>query len=76
LLILPFRGVGQKYPHLRFGDGWISFYNNEANDSLLAKFESAIECKKAYFWSMFGDWTLHLQYVATDVYQEILFMLM
>lgn len=49
-----------------FGDGWRAFFDNEAADAVLAngdpKFDHNVRCKKAYFWSMLGDWTLRLRY--------------
>lgn len=46
----------------RFGDGWRAFFDNEAADAKLGSFDSAIGSKKAYFWSMVGDWSVRLRY--------------
>jgi hypothetical protein len=46
----------------RFGDGWRAFFDYEAADANLGKFGSAVRSKKAYFWSMIGDWTVRLRY--------------
>ncbi|MDG6250935.1 VCBS repeat-containing protein [Methanocalculus sp.] len=44
----------------RFGDGWRAFYDNDAANVYLGTFKKAIDAKKAYFWSMIGDWTVRL----------------
>ncbi len=46
----------------RFGDGWRAFYDNDAADNNLGTFGKAIRAKKAYFWSMIGDWSVRLRY--------------
>ena len=46
----------------RFGDGWRAFYDNDAANASLDTFGNAIQSKKAYFWSMLGDWTVRLAY--------------
>jgi hypothetical protein len=46
----------------RFGDGWKASFENDAADSGLGTFDQAIRSKKAYFWSMIGDWTVRLRY--------------
>jgi hypothetical protein len=45
-----------------FGDGWRAFFDNDAADANLGTFDLAIRSKKAYFWSMLGDWTVRLRY--------------
>lgn len=49
-----------------FGDGWRAFFDNEASDAALGssdpKTDATVRCKKAYFWSMIGDWTVRLNY--------------
>lgn len=46
----------------RFGDGWGAFFDNDSADAYLGSFEGAIRSKKAYFWSMLGDWSVRLRY--------------
>lgn len=49
-------------PRARFGDGWTAFYENDAADANLGTYGLAIRAKKAYFWSLLGDWTLRPRY--------------
>jgi hypothetical protein len=47
-----------------FGDGWRSYFEHEAADPSLSDFQNGLICKKAHFWSLLGDWTVHLRYPA------------
>jgi hypothetical protein len=46
----------------RFGDGWRAIFDNDAADAGSAQFSQVIRAKKAYFWSMIGDWSVRLRY--------------
>lgn len=45
-----------------FGDGWKAYFDISANNPHLGKFGEAINCKKPYWWSILGDWTVRLRY--------------
>ena len=49
-------------PSSCLGDGWRAYFEQEASDSTLSTFDYGLKCKKAYFWSVLGDWTLRLRY--------------
>jgi hypothetical protein len=42
-----------------FGSCWRSYYNAQANDAALTSYN--IQRKRAYFWSINGDWSLRLR---------------
>lgn len=42
-----------------FGSCWNSYYNAQSNDAGLTSYN--IQRKRAYFWSMNGDWSLRLR---------------
>ncbi len=42
-----------------FGSCWRSYFNAQANDGRISTYN--IQRKRAYFWSMIGDWTLRLR---------------
>lgn len=46
----------------RFGDGLTAYYDAEADSSSLADIDEVGACKRAYTWSVIGDWTLRLRY--------------
>lgn len=50
----------------RFGDGLEAYFDLECQDSSLGKFEKAASSKRAYTWSIIGDWTLRLQPVLVE----------
>ncbi|MBK1732512.1 hypothetical protein [Thiococcus pfennigii] len=54
-------GLGQS-DRARFGDGWHATYDHDSMDPALGRFEQSVNAKRAYFWSMLGDWTLRLRY--------------
>jgi len=43
-----------------WGDAWRHYFEVEASDASLNTDEEGIRRKKAYFWSVVGDWTLTL----------------
>jgi hypothetical protein len=54
-----------------FGEGWTAYFNNESHDQELLNQKSnpkdyweayTIRCKKAYWWTVIGDWTVRLHY--------------
>jgi len=49
-------------PRAQFGDGWKAYFDIEANDPNQSAFNQAVDCKRSYFWSMLGDWTVRLRY--------------
>lgn len=57
-----FPGAFRYSTRSKFGDGWRAYFENDSNDPELATFNQAINCKKAYFWSIVGDWTVRLRY--------------
>jgi hypothetical protein len=57
-----FAGVFKFSPRANFGDGWKAYFDIEANDPALSSFSQAVNSKKAYFWSLIGDWTTRLRY--------------
>ncbi len=61
-LPIGFPGVFALSPRARFGDGWKAYFDNEANDPELDRFDKAIDCKRSYFWSVVGDWAVRLHY--------------
>lgn len=46
----------------RVGDGLTAYYDSEADSSALAESNKISACKRAYTWSLIGDWTLRLRY--------------
>jgi hypothetical protein len=46
----------------RFGEGLAEYYRREAQDQKLDTFDKIASCKRAYNWSVLGDWTLRLRY--------------
>jgi hypothetical protein len=57
-----FPGVFSLSKYAKFGRGWMAYFNIETKDSDLGKFENSIQCKKTYFWSVIGDWSVRLRY--------------
>jgi hypothetical protein len=57
-----FPGVLSSSPQAKFGQGWKAYFEIETEDSDLGKFENSIQCKKSYFWSIIGDWSVRLNY--------------
>jgi hypothetical protein len=55
----------------RFGDGLSGYYDKESQDTNLGTFKEAIQNKKAYLWSIIGDWTLRLRYSKKEPYKPI-----
>ncbi len=51
----------------RFGDGLAAYFGTESSSANLGKFENSVEAKRTYWWSMLGDWTLHLRYTPSAV---------
>jgi hypothetical protein len=49
-------------PTSRFGDGLTAYFQRDSQDTNLGRFENAAGCKRAYTWSIIGDWTLRLRY--------------
>lgn len=44
------------------GDGLAAYFETEAKDANLGQFHQAKQNKRAYPWSIVGDWTLELRY--------------
>jgi hypothetical protein len=57
-----FPGAFRFSTHAQFGDGWKAYFDNDSNNPELGTFAKAIDCKKSYFWSIIGDWTVRLRY--------------
>jgi hypothetical protein len=57
-----FPGAFRFSPRVQFGDGWKAYFDNDGNNPELRTFAKAIDCKKSYFWSIIGDWTVRLRY--------------
>lgn len=49
-------------PNARFGDGLTAYFDAETKDASLGAFDNDVKAKRAYFWSVVGDWTLQLRY--------------
>jgi hypothetical protein len=57
-----FPGALSSSPQAKFGQGWKAYFEIEAMDSVLGKFENSIACKRTYSWSIIGDWSVRLHY--------------
>lgn len=57
--------LGAKNRNAHVGGGWKAYFEIDSEDSnLLTNRPSS--CKRTYFWSILGDWTLHLFYSKED----------
>jgi hypothetical protein len=44
-----------------WGDAWRRYFEVESQDPAMNTVEEGIRQKKAYFWSLIGDWTLRVK---------------
>jgi hypothetical protein len=52
-----YEAVAQGHP---FGEGWRRYFETEAAAKDVNEVGGGIGRKRAYFWSVLGDWTLRL----------------